>query len=399
MKRLIKFRKIPFIALLLLVSSCRATPRQDANPKMLVTGAERTEIYLPMLKGKNIGLVANHTSLIGTTHLLDSLLALEVNIIKVFSPEHGFRGDADAGAQVSGGIDPKTGVAVVSLYGQKKKPTQEDLLGLELVIFDIQDVGARFYTYISTMTLVMEACAEKSIPLMVLDRPNPNGFYVDGPVLEPEYTTFVGLHPVPVVHGMTVAEYAQMVNGEGWLEAGLSCELKVVPMLNYDHQTLYELPVKPSPNLQDMTSVYLYPSLCFFEGTMMSVGRGTGKPFRIIGHPDYTEGDFKFIPVATPGAALNPPFKDQECVGFDFSDMAYSIILHQRLSLQPLINAYRFFKNEKSFFNNYFNTLAGTATLRAQIEAGLSEAEIRESWQEDLAEFRKTRKKYLLYDD
>jgi uncharacterized protein YbbC (DUF1343 family) len=394
----LRLKKMTFIAFLL-ICSCYATPTQDANQEFVVTGAERTEIYLPMLESKAIGLVANHTSLIGTTHLLDSLLALDVNIIKVFSPEHGFRGDADAGAQVTGGIDPKTGVTVVSLYGQKKKPAKEDLLGLDMVIFDIQDVGARFYTYISTMTLVMEACAEKGIPLLVFDRPNPNGFYVDGPVLEPGFTSFVGMHPVPVVHGMTIAEYAQMVQGEGWLEGGISCELKVVPLLNYDHQTLYELAVKPSPNLPDMTAVYLYPSLCFFEGTMMSVGRGTEKPFRIAGHPGYTEGDFRFTPVATPGASLSPPFKDQECIGFDFSDLAYSIILQQQLSLQPLINAYRFFRNEKSFFNNYFNTLAGTASLKAQIEAGLSEDEIRESWQEGLAEFRKTRKKYLLYED
>lgn len=387
------------IFLLVLFTSCNATNLSGDNIRHVITGAERTSVYLPQIAAHRVALVANHTSLVNRTHLADTLLSLGINVKKVFAPEHGFRGESEDGAHIASGIDNKTGIMVVSIYGQTKKPSPEDLSDIDLVIFDIQDVGARFYTFISTMSLVMEACAEKGIPLMVLDRPNPNGFYVDGPLLEPGLTSFVGLHPVPVVHGMTVAEYARMVNGEGWLNNGVTCDLKVVPMLNYTHQTLYELPVKPSPNLPDMTSVYLYPSLCFFEGTMMSVGRGTSKPFSIIGHPDYTAGDIEFTPVTMVGASANPAHKNKLCLGFDMSYLADSILQNKRLYLQPLINAWDFFKDNNAFFNSYFNKLAGNSELRKQIEAGLSENEIRESWKEGLDEFKKTRKKYLLYDD
>ncbi len=391
-------RYFPVILAVLLIQGCHAGTQVNTTDKSLKTGAERTEIYLPVLFGKNIALVANHTTLIGSSHLLDTLLAVGVKVSKVFSPEHGFRGDADAGLLVSGGIDQKTGVEVVSLYGKNKKPLPEDLHNVDMVIFDIQDVGVRFYTYLSTMSLVMEACGENGIPVMVLDRPNPNGFYVDGPVLEENYVSFVGMHPVPVVHGMTAGEYANMVNGEGWLASGVKCELNVVTMLNYSHQTLYELPVKPSPNLADMTSVYLYPSLCFFEGTMMSVGRGTDKPFRMIGHPDYIIGDISFTPVSRPGASVNPPLKDQVCRGFDYSHLADSILLHPKIYLEPLLQAWHYFKNTKVFFNNYFNTLAGNSILRSQIEAGMTESEIRAGWQPGLEQFKKLREKYLLYD-
>lgn len=387
------------IFILMLFTSCNATNLSGDNIRHVITGAERTSVYLPEIAAQRVALVANHTSLVNRTHLVDTLLSLGINVKKVFAPEHGFRGESEDGAHIASGIDNKTGVMVVSIYGQTKKPSPEDLSDIDLVIFDIQEVGARFYTFISTMSLVMEACAEQGIPFMVLDRPNPNGFYVDGPLLEPGFSSFVGLHSVPVVHGMTVAEYARMVNGEGWLNNGVTCDLKVVPMLNYTHQTLYELPVKPSPNLPDMTSVYLYPSLCFFEGTVMSVGRGTAKPFRIIGHPDYTEGDIEFTPVTMVGASVNPAHKDKLCLGFDMSYLADSILQNKRLYLQPLIDAWNFFKYNDAFFNSYFNKLAGNSELRKQIEAGLSEKEIRESWEEGLAEFKKTRKKYLLYND
>ncbi|MGB4205276.1 MAG: DUF1343 domain-containing protein [Bacteroidales bacterium] len=391
-------RNFLLILAVLLMNGCIASHNDGGYDSMLKTGAECTESYLPLLTGKSVALVVNHTSLIGDVHLLDTLIALKINVVKIFSPEHGFRGDADAGSYISGGYDQKTGIEVVSLYGKKKKPTPEDLKDVEIVVFDIQDVGVRFYTYLSTMTLVMEACAENSIPFIVFDRPNPNGFYTDGPVLQPDYSSFVGMHPVPVVHGMTAGEYAKMVNEEGWLTNNIKCELLVIPVLNYTHQTLYDLPVKPSPNLADMTSVYLYPSLCFFEGTIMSVGRGTEMAFRLIGHPDYKAGDTTFTPVSKPGASVNPPFKDQQCYGFDYSNLADSVLLNKRIYLQPLIQAWMYFNGKKEFFNNYFNNLAGNSTLRNQIEAGLTEKEIRASWQPGLENFRKIREKYLLYD-
>ena len=387
-----------FIMFLIMVfTACQASNQRTRDLDPIITGAERTEIYFPELEGKRLALVANHTSKIGSIHLVDTLLTRGFQVKKVFAPEHGFRGEAEDGTHIASGIDGKTGVMVVSIYGQTRKPSQQDLEDVDLVIFDIQDVGARFYTFISTMSLVMEACAEKGIPFLVLDRPNPNGFYVDGPVLEPGFASFVGMHSVPVVHGMTVGEYAQMVNGEGWLNGGLTCELKVIPMLNYDHQTLYQLPVRPSPNLPDMTAVYLYPSLCFFEGTMLSVGRGTEKPFRIIGHPDFSVGDIEFTPVSISGASVNPPLKDKLCLGFDMSYLADSILINKRLHLQPLIDAWNYFRDDEAFFNNYFNKLAGTSILRQQLEAGLSESEIRASWQEDLERFKKMREKYLIY--
>jgi uncharacterized protein YbbC (DUF1343 family) len=385
--------------LVLFFNACSASNHLTESTRPVVTGAERTDIYLPELVGKRIALLANHTSMIGDTHLVDSLLAHGIVLKKVFSPEHGFRGEAEDGAVIESGIDGRTGVKIVSVYGETKKPSQEDLQDIDLLIFDIQEVGARFYTFISSMSLAMEACAENDIPFMVLDRPNPNGFYVDGPVLESGYTSFVGMHPVPVVHGMTVAEYAQMVNGEGWLKNGIRCELIIVPMLSYDHQTLYDLPVRPSPNLPNMVSVYLYPSLCFFEGTIISVGRGTKKPFTIIGHPEYASGNIEFTPVSISGASLNPPHKDKVCKGFDLSYLVDSILVNKQISLQPLIDAWNYFKEDKAFFNNYFNRLAGNATLKAQIEAGLSEQEIRKSWQDDLEAFKAIREKYLLYEE
>lgn len=362
----------------------------------LKTGAERMELYLPLLKGKKTGLVVNQTSMVGKRHLVDTLLKLNVNVKCIFAPEHGFRGNVSAGEKVASGIDPLSKLPIVSLYGNNKKPKAEQLKKLDVILFDIQDVGARFYTYISTLHYVMEACAENGKTLVLLDRPNPNGFYVDGPLLDTAYRSFVGMHPVPVVHGMTIGEYAQMINGEGWLKNGMTCKLKIIGIHRYQHETKYVPPVYPSPNLKTIESIYLYPSLCFFEGTRVSLGRGTDKPFECLGKPGSGIGNYSFTPRNIPGVAENPPFKDTLCTGYLLTDYARNFA-----SQFPGINLYwliEFYKKDKSnFFNGFFDTLAGGQTLRKQIEQGLSEAEIRESWKEGLDTFRKTRKKYLMY--
>lgn len=368
----------------------------------LIVGAARLDAYLPVIKGKKVALVVNQTSTIGQTHLVDTLLKSGVSVETVFSPEHGFRGEADAGEKITDGKDPQTSVSLVSLYGKKRKPGAEDLNGLDWVIFDIQDVGARFYTYISTMAYVMEACAEYKVPFMVLDRPNPNGHYVDGPILDPAYHSFVGMHQVPIVHGMTVGEYAQMVNGEGWLAKGMQCQLKIVTCENYNHQTPYELPIKPSPNLPNIRSIYLYPSLCFFEGTVASVGRGTNTQFQVYGHPDFPENSpHVFMPVSMPGAK-NPKLKNKLCKGYDLTKRTpEEIRTEARINLSYIINAYQIFPDKESFFlkNNWIDKLAGGPHLQAQIIAGKTEEEIRASWQVGLEDFKKIRTKYLLYKD
>ena len=364
-------------------------------------GATKMDEYLPILKNKNIALLVNQTSTVVETHLVDVLLEKGISIKKIFAPEHGFRGEADAGEQVKDGKDAKTGIPLISLYGEDKKPTAEHLQGIDIVIFDIQDVGTRFYTYISSMSYVMEACAENNIDFMVLDRPNPNGHYVDGPVLKKKYQSFVGLHQVPVVHGMTVGEYAQMVNNEGWLKGKIKCNLTVIKCENYDHKTFYELPIKPSPNLPNIRSVYLYPSLCFFEGTTASAGRGTNKQFQIYGHPDFKQGDFTFTPKSMPGAKY-PKFDGIECNGFDLTTLDLKEFQEMgRLNLRYLMHFYENFENKKDFFleNKFFDKLAGNSTLRWQIINGKSEEEIRNSWQKDLVAFKKMRGEYLLYDD
>ncbi len=362
-------------------------------------GAERTGEYTSLLRDACVGVVANPTSRIGSRHLVDSLLGLGVNIVRVFAPEHGFRGEAEAGEDILGGKDVKTGLAVVSLYGNHRKPTAEDMKGLEWMVFDIQDVGVRFYTYISTLHYVMEACAEYSVPLLVLDRPNPNGFYVDGPVLDTAFRSFVGMDPVPVVHGLTIGEYAVMVNEEGWLGNGRKCQLNVIRCLGWDHQTEYILPVKPSPNLPDQVSVYLYPGLCFFEGTVFSVGRGTRSPFQVYGHPD-AKGSFSFTPVSIPGVSLRPPHEGKVCYGSDLRIAGVQQVAEsQRLMLDWVIEAYRDFGKKEIFFNNYFNTLAGTDQLRKQITEGKPVSDIRKSWEKGLVQYRQIRKKYLLYPD
>ncbi len=369
----------------------------------VVVGAARLDAYLPMLQGKAVALVVNQTSVIGSSHLVDTLLANGIDIQAIFSPEHGFRGEADAGEKVTDARDPKTGIPLLSLYGSKRKPTADDLAGIDWVIFDIQDVGARFYTYISTMSYVMDACADYGVRFMVLDRPNPNGHYVDGPVRKPGYESFVGLHPVPVVHGMTVGEYAQMVNGEGWLESDRKVDLTVISCENYDHQTFYELPVRPSPNLPDMRSIYLYPSTCFFEGTVASEGRGTRAPFQIFGHPDYpaSVGTFSFTPEPRFGAS-QPKLDGELCHGYDLSGIPLEELRQQgHINLRYLITFYRNFPDKGNFFlkNNWIDKLAGTSSLREQIVAGKDEAAIRASWAEELAAYKTMRKKYLLYPD
>lgn len=365
---------------------------------IIQSGADRMSQYLPLLKYKRVALVVNQTSVVKTTHLADTLLSLDINIRKVFAPEHGFRGDADAGATIVNAKDAKTGLPIISLYGKNKKPTNTDLQDVDVVVFDIQDVGARFYTYISTMHYVMEACAEQNKELIVLDRPNPNGFYVDGPILEPEFTSFVGMHPIPVVHGLTIGELAIMINQEGWLANSIQCNLTIIPCLGYNHRYFYELPVKPSPNLPNIRSVYLYPYLCFFEGTNVSVGRGTDKQFQVLGSPKYKTG-FTFTPKSKPGAT-KPMFENQACYGFDLSEIPLDTLRNlRRLDLSWLIRLYQVYPDKTQFFNSFFNNLAGNATLQQQIKAGLSESAIENSWQKSLTQYKLKRKKYLLYED
>ncbi|HKK75665.1 MAG TPA: DUF1343 domain-containing protein [Saprospiraceae bacterium] len=367
----------------------------------ITVGAARTDAYLPLLRGKSIGMVVNQTSTIGNTHLVDSLLASGIKIIKIFAPEHGFRGQADAGEKVSDGKDNQTGLPIASLYGAKRKPAPTDLAGIDLMVFDIQDVGARFYTYISTMHYIMEACAENDIPMLVLDRPNPNGHYVDGPVLDTSrYRSFVGMHPIPTVHGMTIGEYAQMVNGERWLVGGLQCDLTVIPCENYSHDRPYILPIKPSPNLPNNRAIYLYPSICLFEGTVFSLGRGTSKQFQVIGAPDYPQTAFSFTPVSRPGATY-PKHEDKTCYGLDLTQLLPEQIFAERqLNLSYLLDIYQTYPHKDKFFleSNFFEKLSGNDELKAQLIAGKSEAEIRASWEPELGQFKESRKKYLLYD-
>lgn len=354
--------------------------------------------YLSLLKNKGVAIVANHSSMIGDTHLVDSLLALQVAIKKVFAPEHGFRGAADAGETVKNSKDKRTGLPVISLYGSRKKPSAEELKGIDVIVFDIQDVGTRFYTYISTMHYVMEACAENGKTLIVLDRPNPNGHFVDGPVREEQQKSFVGMHPVPIVHGMTIGEYAQMINGEGWLPGGRKCDLKVITCKGWNHQDLYQLPVKPSPNLPNMSSVYLYPSLCLFEGTIVSVGRGTDKPFQVIGYPGLTGGRSEFTPRSVVGAK-HPPYENEKCSGFDLSQFGTVYMRsYKKIYLFWLKSIYEQ-SEKKNFFTDYFNLLAGNTSLQQQIKDGKDIEEIRATWEEGLNKFKSIRKKYLLYPD
>lgn len=372
----------------------------SSDTTILLVGAERTELYFPLIAQKQIALVCNHTARIKNRHLVDSLFLAGFQIVRIFSPEHGFRGTAEAGEPVAHHIDPFTNIPVISLYGKIKKPLPEHMQHIDIVIYDIQDVGARFYTYISTMHYIMESCAEHNIPLIILDRPNPNGFYVDGPILHPSYQSFVGMHPIPIVHGMTVGELALMINGEKWLTNGKTCDLTVIPMKGYTHKTLYKPPVPPSPNLQTYQSILLYPTLCLFEGTVMSIGRGTDFPFLVFGHPLWPDTSFAFTPVSKPGFAANPPHLNQKCFGKYLISYADSIIKQPYLRIEWLIEAYKTLEDKTQFFHHAtFDRLAGNSTLRKQIIDGLSADDIRISWQEQLQAFKQSRKKYLLYPD
>lgn len=371
-----------------------------ARAQEILPGARMINQYLPMLQGKRVAVVANHTSLVGSKHLVDTLLSLGVNIKKIFSPEHGFRGEFEAGELIANYTDKTTGLPVISLYGGSKKPKADHLSDIDIVIFDLQDVGVRFYTYISTMHFVMEACAENGKPLIVLDRPNPNGFYVDGPVLDTNYRSFVGMHPVPLVHGMTIGEFAQMINGQGWLSGKIKCQLTVIPCKGYTHSMTTALPVRPSPNLPNHLSVLLYPSLGLFEGTVVSVGRGTDYPFQVFGYPDFPNKEFRYVPVEKRGASLNPPYKGKPVYGIDLRDYNVNYFLDRReIILDWLIYSYNSYPEKDKFFNNFFRLLAGNNELRRQIEQGLSAEEIRQTWQPELEKFKQIRKRYLLYSD
>lgn len=375
---------------------CKETPQQvSENTLPLQVGAANYDAYIPALKGKRVGLVVNQTSEINGQHLVDLLLDRGVKVSKIFAPEHGFRGDHDAGAHVKSTVDAKTGIDVVSIYGSNKKPTPEVLADLDVIIFDIQDVGVRFYTYISSMHYMMEAAAENDKSLIVLDRPNPNIAYVDGPILDPQFRSFVGMHEIPVLHGMTVAELAQMIKGEGWINNADKLNLTVVPVANYERTMSYELPVKPSPNLPNAQSIQLYPSLCFFEATPITIGRGTDFPFQVVGYSPIKLGEFSFTPRAIEGASMNPKFKEIEVFGQDLRDAD----IHG-LDLSLFISAYqKLTANNQEFFERagFMDKLAGTDKLRLAIEAGQTEQQIKQSWQADLSTFKRKRAPYLLY--
>jgi uncharacterized protein YbbC (DUF1343 family) len=389
-------RIVVLIIVTALFGSCRSEiPASDATA--VKPGAERINEYLGMLSGKRVAIVANQTSVVNGKHLIDTLLSAGVNIRHIFAPEHGFRDLAPAGDKIADGRDPLTGIKIISLYGSHLKPTKDDLDSIDVVVFDIQDVGTRFYTYISTMSLVMESCAENGVKMLILDRPNPNGYLCDGNILDPSFSSFVGMHPVPIAHGMTAGEYGLMVNGESWLKDGIHCDLTVIKCENWDHETLYDLPVKPSPNLPNQTSVYLYPTLCFFEGTVLSCGRGTEFPFQVYGHPRLPDKGFSFTP-APNTASLQPPLNGERCFGRDFrAAISDGTLPARNIMIEWIIEAYNDFPEKEKFFKKYFDTLAGGTELREQIVKGMSASQIRASWRTGLDSFNEIRQKYLLY--
>lgn len=405
------FRKklflLPALLLLVLVYSAYKQPAEPStDAKALKTGAEQTEKYLPYLKGKRIGILGNQTSVIGKAHLVDSLKSLGVNIVKVFGPEHGFRGNASAGTRVQDEVDSATRIPIVSLYGPKRKPSKEDMASLDLMIYDVQDVGCRFYTNINVLADVMEACAENNKELLILDRPNPNAYFIDGPVLDMKLKSGIGKFPIPITHGMTIAEFAQMINGEGWLPNKLKCRIKIIPVTNYTHETPYTLPVKPSPNLNTQQSVMLYPSLCWFEGTVISQGRGTYFPFTVLGNPLLKDKySFSFTPVGIKGMAETPLHMNQPCYGLDLRNYDISKLRKEKkLNIQWIMEMYKAYPNKEKFFdfkqskemgNIDFRT--GDSKFKEQIAAGVSEEEIRKSWEPGLSNYKKMHKKYLIY--
>lgn len=379
-----------FLALLAIGCTKKGEPE-------IIPGADRTEIYLPLLQGKNVALAVNNSSVVNNTPLLDTLLASGVNVVRIFSPEHGFRG-----GNVYDTIDVQTGIPISLLYGTGNyKPTPEDLEGVDVVIFDMQDVGTRFYTYLSTLHYVMEACAENGVEVIVFDRPNPNDYYVDGPILDTAFRSFVGMHPIPILHGLTLGEYANMINGENWLKNGVQCKVTVVEVANYEHGKPYTLPIPPSPNLNTQQSILLYPSLCLFEGTVISQGRGTMFPFQVLGNPELKEHySFSFTPVSIEGMSTNPPHKDVECFGLDLREYDTNIFKETgRINLSWLLEFYNFYPKKEEFFREgRFDRLAGSDILRKQIIEGKTEQEIRDSWEPALSQYKETRKKYLLYN-
>ena len=387
-------QKLKLLFLIFATAMCANIAVACNKTSEIKVGAEKMDTYLPMLKDKNMALVVNQSSLVQGTLLVDTLLTLDIKIKSILCPEHGFRGTADAGEVVNNEIDSKTGLPIISLYGSNKKPKKEQLEGIDVVVFDLQDVGVRFYTYISTMHYVMEACAENDIQFIVLDRPNPNGHYVDGPVLEEKFKSFVGMHPIPVVHGLTVGELAQMINVEGWLTNGVKCDLSVVKMDNWTHDTPYDLPVKPSPNLPNARSINLYPSLCFFEPTQISIGRGTQMPFQVIGSP-LSDGDFAFTPISIDGMSKYPKHENKQCHGLDLR-ISESL---NCINLEYLIKYYQDYPEKETFFTSskFFNLLAGNGSLQEQIKSGATESEIRESWKAKLDKYKILRTKYLIY--
>jgi uncharacterized protein YbbC (DUF1343 family) len=358
-----------------------------------IPGADQLNVLLPLLSGKRVALLVNQTSVIRKTHLADTLKSRHINLVKIFSPEHGFRGTADAGENINDGVDTKTGLPVISLYGKNKfKATPEQLQDVDVVLFDIQDVGVRFFTYISSMHYMMESCAENNKKLIILDRPNPNAGYVDGPVLRPELKSFVGMHPIPIVHGLTMGELSLMINGEGWLEGGRKCNLEIITLKNWKHADHYSLPVKPSPNLPNDHAIGLYPSTCLFEGTVLSLGRGTQNPFEVVGHPGLNMG-YQFTPVSIDGMAKSPRLENKICYGLDLRNER----LQGKIVLRYIIDMYKAFPEKDKFFIDYFNTLAGNKELKEQIAKGISEEEIRATWKEDLDRYKRMSKQYLLY--
>lgn len=370
----------------------------EIKPYNSVTiGAQQFKLYLPKLKNKKVAIVTNQTGVINGISIVDTLLKLKVNIKKIFGPEHGFRGNTEAGEKVNSNIDKKTGLPVISLYGSNKKPAAKDLQGIDVVVYDIQDIGVRFYTYISTMCYVMEACAENKKEMIILDRPNPNGFYVDGPVLKDEFKGFLGLHNVPLVYGMTCGEYAQMANNEGWLNNKCMTKLTVIPCLNYDRKSSYDLPVNPSPNIPNSSAILLYPSLGLFEGTVMSMGRGTKMPFQVLGHPNYPDTSFSFMPLPSE-LSKNPKYVNERCYGLDLRKAPYLAEHPHKINLNWLSTCFNKL-NRTDFFDKNFNYHAGNTELQEQIKSGMFENEIRKSWEKDLEVFRSIRKKYLIYKD
>jgi uncharacterized protein YbbC (DUF1343 family) len=377
-----------------------------AQNSEIKTGAERTEKYLPLLQGKRVAVVANPTSVIGKTSLIDSLKSLNIRVVKIFGPEHGFRGTASAGTVVADSTDARTGIPEISLYGKKSKPSKTDLLNVDLIIFDIQDVGARFYTYINLLAHVMEACAENNKPLLILDRPNPNGNCIDGPILDMKLKSGIGMFPLPITHGMTMAELAQMYNGEGWLANKEKCKITIIPVANYSHNMEYLFPVAPSPNLNTQQAVWLYPSLCLFEGTIVSQGRGTHFPFTVLGNPAFRgKYSFSFTPISIKGMSETPLFQNKKCYGIDLRNFdTREMRKSGKINLKWLIELYNAYPEKNKFFDSKqsnqignFDRLAGTSRLREQIEAGTSEQEIRKSWEPALSDFKRMRLKYLIY--